>query len=126
MLSCGNDDDNQNNNDEGLLDGQFSLVNVSGGLLGVDDYFEIGLITWDFDGYNWVLTVDNNNSTNVAYHGLPSGTYDYQILTTTGEDAYLVVNEVNFSYRIALYDSSELLLDESIAFDGFLLSFNSQ
>lgn len=126
MLSCGNDDDNQNNNDEGLLDGQFSLVNVSGGLLGVDDDFEIGLITWDFDGYNWVLTVDNNNSANVAYDGLPSGTYDYQILTTTGEDAYLVVNEVNFSYRIALYDSSELLLDEGIAFDGFLLSFNSQ
>lgn len=123
FLSCSNDDDS-NTNDDFLLNGQFSLVNVSGGLLGIDDDFEIGLIIWDFDGNNWILTVDNNNTANSVCDGLPSGTYNYQILTTTGENDYLVIDGMNLSYGITSSESAELILDEGVALDGFLLSFN--
>ena len=121
VLSCNSDDDAQQNTEPTLF-GPWSLVNVSGGFAGVNDDFEIGTITWNFNLENLELTVTNTNTTNVIFDGLPSGTYDYALLTPIDEDASVVIN--TFSYDITTLSSSQLVLDEGIAFDGFLLTFN--
>ena len=119
-FSCNSDDDAQQNTDS-ALQGTWSLVNVSGGLAGVNDDFEIGTITWNFNEDNLELTVTNTNTTTVIYDGFPSGTYDYELLTPTEESASVTIN--SFEYRITTLTSSLLLLDEGVAADGFLLTF---
>ncbi|WP_282030300.1 hypothetical protein [Winogradskyella eximia] len=119
-LSCNSDDDTEQNS-EPTLNGSWSLVNVTGGLAGVDDDFEIGLIIWDFNQDNLELTVTNNNTANVIYDGFPSGTYDYEIFTETNGEMSVVINTV--SYRVTTLASSQLVIDEGIVADGFLLTF---
>ncbi|WP_179009574.1 hypothetical protein [Winogradskyella forsetii] len=121
LFSC-NNDDNAPQNTAPTINGTWSLVNVYGGFAGVDDDFENGTITWHFNQDNLELTVSNTNTTDVIYDGFPSGTYDYQILTTTGEDANVVVN--SFSYDITVLTQTQLVLDEGVAADGFLLTFS--
>jgi hypothetical protein len=121
VFSCNDDDDTQQHTDL-MLDGSWSLVNVSGGFAGVDDDFEIGLITWGFDHDNWKVTITNNNTVNVIFDGLASGTYDYQLITATGEEIDLVVD--SFSFRMTTLTSEQLILDEGVAADGFLLTFS--
>jgi len=120
-LSCNSDDDTQQNS-EPTLDGSWSLVNVTGGLAGVDDDFEIGLIIWDFNQDNLELTVTNNNTVSVIYDGFPTGTYDYEIFTETNGEMSVVINTV--SYRVTNLTSSQLVIDEGVVADGFLLSFS--
>jgi len=120
-LSCNSDDDTQQNS-EPTLDGSWSLVNVTGGLAGVDDDFEIGLIIWDFNQDNLELTVTNNNTVNVIYDGFPTGTYDYEIFTETNGEMSVVINTV--SYRVTNLTSSQLVIDEGVVADGFLLLFS--
>ena len=125
LFSCSGDDASQDNSDTALVE-QFSLVNVSGGVDGIDHDFELGLITWQFDNANWILTVENNHIDTDVFDGLPSGTYDYQILSTTGEDAYLVIHDMNFSYKMTSSPSIELLLDEALIANSYLLRFSSR
>ena len=120
-VSCNNNDDSMQNPDT-TLDGSWSLVNVSGGFAGVNDDFEVGIITWDFNQDNLELTVTNTNTANVIFDGLPSGAYNYVFLTTTGEDVSLVINSI--SYDLTTLSSSELVLDEGVAADGFLLTYS--
>ena len=121
LVSCNNNDDSIENTDT-TLEGSWSLVNASGGFAGVNDDFEVGLITWNFNQDNLELTVTNANTANVIFDGLHSGTYNYVFLTTTGEDVSLVINSI--SYDLTTLSSSELELDEGVAADGFLLTFS--
>lgn len=122
VVSCNNNDDAQQNN-IATLEGSWSLVNVQGGFAGVNDNFDIGLIIWNFETYGQ-FSVINNNTVNVIFDGLPSGTYDYNHLTTGGEDSSLVLDELNISYRLTSLTSSQLILDEDFGADGFLLTFS--
>jgi len=121
LFSCNSDDDAPQNTAP-TISGTWSLVNVYGGFAGVDDDFENGTIKWNFNQDNLELTITNTNNADVIYDGFSSGTYDYQILTTTGEDAKVVVN--SFSYDISVLTNTQLVLDEGIAADGFLLTFS--
>ena len=121
VLSCSNDDDQVSTN-EPTLQGEWSLVNVSGGLAGVDDDFPAGLITWDFNLETQELTVINTNVELVIYDGLPTGTYSYTIETTTGSDAIIVINNQNMA--VVTITATDLVLDDGVAVDGFLLRFN--
>ena len=121
LFSCNIDDDTQKNC-EPTLNGSWSLVNVLGGLAGINDDFEVGLIIWDFNQENLELTVTNNNTVDVIYDGFPSGTYDYEIITQTNGDTSLIINTI--SYSITTLSSSQLVLDEGVAADGFLLTFS--
>ena len=119
-LSCNSDDSQQNI--EPTPNSPWSLVNVSGGLAGVDDDFEIGLITWDFNPNNSELTVTNNNTANVVYDGFPTGAYDYEVITQTNGDMSVIIN--SFSYNITSLSATQLILDEGVLADGFLLTFS--
>ncbi len=80
IIGCSGDDDttDPNMNSSGL-NGKWSLVQVTGGFVGVDDSFENGVIVWDFNEAAKRVQVTNNNTKDVIYDVLPSGTYDYTV-----------------------------------------------
>lgn len=121
LFGCNSDDDSQQNTDSALI-GTWSLVNVQGGLAGVDDSFAIGTITWSFNENNSLLTVTNNNTTTVIYDGFSSGTYNYQLLTHNDGNPSVIIN--SFEYNITTLTASQLILDEGVTADGFLLTFS--
>lgn len=82
----------------------------------------MGTITWNFNQDNLDLKVNNTYATTAIYDGLPSGTYDYELLTPTDEIASVTIN--TFSSIILTLMSSQLILDEDVAADGFLLTFS--
>jgi hypothetical protein len=57
---------------------QWNLINVTGGLAGVNNDFEIGDIVWKFDNpQNGLVTVINNNTDDTIEDALDSGQYQY-------------------------------------------------
>ena len=119
VVSCNSDDAEQNNT--AALEGPWSLVNVEGGIAGVDDDFDIGLIIWNFDSYTQ-LTVTNNNTVNVVFDGLPSGIYEYRHLTSgQGDTSFLDIVDVS-GFRFISSSSSQFVLYDGMV-DGFLLTF---
>ena len=121
FINCKSDDDSQENS--ATLQGKWSLVNVSGGLAGVDDNFDTGMIVWSFDQETFTLTVTNTNTETVVYDGLPTGTYDYKVLTTDGVTSSLVIDDYDFSMIIDTLTRTTLLLDDGIVVDGFGVIF---
>ncbi|MEM5563516.1 hypothetical protein WNY78_00300 [Psychroserpens sp. AS72] len=121
VLSCNSDDDVVANN-EPTLEGSWSLVNVIGGLAGIDDDYENGIIIWNFNQETQQLTVTNTNTELVIFDGLPTGVYDYEVLTTDDEQT-LVLEFYNFD--LSVLTENELILDEgAFTSDGFQLTFN--
>ncbi|WP_298900902.1 hypothetical protein [uncultured Psychroserpens sp.] len=118
-FACYNDDDSTQNNEPSLF-GEWSLINVSGGLIGVDQDFDSDLIIWDFNQDTMQLTITNNN-TDADFDGWPTGVYNYTVSST--DDGLTIVIE-NFSMTVVTLTSTSLTLDEGIAVDGFLFKFN--
>jgi hypothetical protein len=90
------------------LEGRWDLTNVSGGLAGINDDLEVGLITWDFDSASMELQITDNETSESLYDGYPSGSYSYAVLEQD-EEAYLFIDGQEFSH-ISL-SSGKLVLD---------------
>ncbi|MBR9913440.1 MAG: hypothetical protein GYB32_01225 [Algicola sp.] len=118
-LSCNSDDDAAVVI-EPTLDGQWSLTNISGGLVGLDQDFEEGTIVWDFDTENEQVMITNNSDSEMVYSGLNSGTYDYSVSST---ETSTVISVDFLNLEIMTLTANQLVLDDGIAFDGFLLTF---
>lgn len=108
-----------------LLDGQWNLVHISGGFIGVDQEVAPGQILWTFDSTQTELTVVNSQEPGFGYAGLPSGTYEYHILAK-GDGRYLIL-EGEESGGIFL-EQDRLVIDgnersEGSGADLFILSF---
>lgn len=119
-FSCNSDDDAHQNTDPTLI-GSWSIVNVYGGFAGVDDDFETGTIIWNFNEDPSELNITNNNTTEVIYSGYPSGTYNYEVITTTN-DTTLVIENTDF--KILNLTTSHLIIDEGVTSDGFQYTFS--
>ncbi|WP_178986291.1 hypothetical protein [Winogradskyella helgolandensis] len=119
-LSCNGDDDAQQD-PEPTLNATWSLVNVSGGFAGVNDDFESGLITWNFNTVPSQITITNTNTTEVIHSGYPSGTYNYEVIITAN-DSTLVIEDRDL--RIISLTTNQLILDEGMVSDGFLYTLN--
>jgi hypothetical protein len=62
------------------LEGEWKLVNVRGGIAGVNDTFADGTILWKFNGISQTVAVTNNNTDDQMQDILPSGLYHYSIV----------------------------------------------
>ncbi|WP_299443799.1 hypothetical protein [uncultured Aquimarina sp.] len=102
FISCSNDDDT--NNTAIGLQGEWNLVNITGGFAGVNQDFEKGTIIWDFNESDTMVTVTNNSTITGVYDGFPSGTYTYSIVAPADIDE-LVVNEINLGTFSTTSDS---------------------
>ena len=101
LINCSDNDDKDN---EGILHGSWSVTNISGGFVGMNQDFQSGEIIWTFDSSNATLQVANNNfNADVIYDGLDTGTYSYSILQK-GEDKFLRIDGNEFGGIIFLDD----------------------
>jgi hypothetical protein len=95
---------------EDILTGTWNVQNISGGLSGIDDDYEAGVIIWTFSAENATLSVENNNEANVIYDGLPSGNYAYSILTVEGEQFLEINGQGQFGIVLS---NGQVLLDQN-------------
>ena len=87
LTGCSNDDDSLQ---EETLNGIWNVNNISGGIAGIDNGYETGIITWTFN--NQTLTVENNAAQGNIYNGFESGTYSYLLLEDENEQ-FINLNE---------------------------------
>ena len=83
--------ENDTNQDEQTYKSLWHLRNVSGGVSGVNDNFDLEAIVWSFNETTLKLTVENNNTDDTKQDGWDSGTYDYSF-TQTGSKDYLIID----------------------------------
>ncbi|GAA0722358.1 hypothetical protein GCM10009430_24690 [Aquimarina litoralis] len=117
-MSCSNDDDG-NAVVQSTIEGEWSLVKVTGGFAGVDEDIDKGTIEWDFDEASGMVTITNTISDASFNTILPSGTYTYSISAPADADD-LIVNNVNLG-RITL-ENNFFTVEESLV-DGFTFRF---
>lgn len=116
LFSCSSDDDN---NVALTLLGSWNLVNVSGGITGLDEDIDRGAVVWDFDTASGMVTIVNNSTTTSANTLLASGTYTYSV-SDAADANILAVNEVDYG-RLNL-ENTVFTITES-AIDGFTFRF---
>jgi len=62
------------------IEGQWKLVNVSGGISGTSYDYPPGMIKWKFNGISQTVYVVNNNVDDNMQDLLPTGTYHYSFV----------------------------------------------
>ncbi len=107
FFSCSNSDDSIQ---LPIINGTWNLRNVGGGLNGIDDDYEQGIIKWVFNSQTFIITVENNNFQNTNYDGLESGIYTYSILENEG-DFFLIIEGAEFGGYILT--ESDLILNQN-------------
>jgi len=120
FTSCNNNDDST---ELESLEGTWSVKNISGGIAGIDDDYETGVITWTFN--NQVLTVINNESQGNLYSGFESGTYSYSTSEINGIN-YIIINNAEYGGYTISINNLTINQNETTAgsgADGFLLRF---
>ena len=118
-IGCSEDDDTSPNPNLSGVQGEWNLVNVTGGLIGLNENFEKGVIVWEFNEGKKILKITNNNTTNV-YDVLPSGTYAYSILTVN-DSKELIIDDKNIGNFELTTD--QFTIDDQFR-DGFRATFN--
>jgi hypothetical protein len=105
------------------LTGKWTLVNISGGIVGASDNFQPGWITWEFKENNHQLKVIENVPTATVYitYGLESGNYTYTNNTTPSNcennfESLTINNQFESCYKIT---NNTLVIDNNQIADGF-------
>jgi len=121
ILGC-----SSNSSQTSVINGTWNLVNVGGGINGINDDYENGVIKWIFnrpEAFN--LKVENNNFSSTEYDGLESGIYNYVILEYNG-DFFLIIEGEEFG-RYDLSDNNLLINQNETSTgsgaDGYILKF---
>ena len=97
--------------------GVWHLVNVNGGLAGVQSFFEPGTITWDF--VDTQVTITNTNTDDSLVDLFESGVYAFSVGFENGHKT-LTVDELNLG---ALEISPDILNVDQRVVDGFQFIF---
>lgn len=121
ILSCGCSNDNGNNRKD--IGGEWKLVNVHGGIAGIDDDFSPGTITWNFNTSSHTVAVVNTNTDNSKEDLIATGNYDYTFSpnTTTPQSCSenIVIDGVNYG----CYDiSTQQLTLSQVEADGYAVT----
>lgn len=120
LLSCSLDD---NVNNTPTPTAKWSLVRVTGGVASVETDLEVGQITWFFDIANETLTVEEN--VEGLTHGLPEGTYAFEVQNISNAD-FLFVDEAEFGSIIVgrnVFTIDQNIISTGTGTDGFEYRF---
>jgi hypothetical protein len=120
FTNCSNDDEPT---ELESYNGTWNIKNISGGIAGIEDEYETGIITWTFN--NQILTVENNAVQGYIYSGFESGTYNYSTSEINGINYIIINNTIFGSYTLSL-TSLTINQNESASGsidDGFILQF---
>lgn len=125
--SC-SDDDNMNpvfyNSNTQEADGKWHLIQVTGGIAGINHLFEPSTITWTFSENDDSVTVENTNINESLQDFFDSGTYNISVLANDQVPAncnfLLIIDNVDFGCRDIVNDN--MTLTQQVA-DGYELKF---
>tara|TARA_R110002050_G_scaffold5292_1_gene23914 strand:- start:17832 stop:18272 length:441 start_codon:yes stop_codon:yes gene_type:complete len=118
-------DNNTNDIPKVITKTYWHLKNVSGGIAGVDNNFNLDDIIWQFNDLTGDLTVTNTNTDDTIEDALESGDYSFSV-TTDNTDNYLIIDDNEYgSYIIS---ETELIIDQNVTSsgsgaDGFIYTF---
>ncbi|WP_284651770.1 hypothetical protein [Flavobacterium terrisoli] len=118
LSGCSNDSNSNANNPQG----QWKLVNVSGTFAGIDNDFEPGLITWDFNPITQTVSILNNNTDPDKWDVFETGVYNYQIVDNPDYPCGEILKIDGIEMGCFSTSDNEFVIDQSIA-DGFRLQF---
>lgn len=121
FLGCNSDDDQ---NTQVTLQGQWKLIEVSGTIAGINDEFEPGVITWNFNPQTETFAVVNNNTDESKQDVFDTGTYSYDIVpaTTTNSVCGQTIELDDVNYGCFTTTSTTLQINQGEA-DGIILKF---
>lgn len=118
-FSCQND--KESNDSQNQIAREWKLIKVTGGLIGVSQEINPGMIKWTFNSTTNTVTVINSTTDESLYDFFETGVYNYQIMDDSTEG---ICNEVLKIDGIELgcisFIDNKLLLNQSFA-DGFQL-----
>jgi hypothetical protein len=125
LTNCSISDDS-NNTPPKVIKIYWNLVNVSGGIVGVDDDFQTGTIIWTFNDETETLNVVNDNTDDTKQDGLATGDYTYSVVNIE-ENSFLIVDS-NELGSLTL-NTSQLIINENetsegSTADGFIYTFS--
>lgn len=110
VFGCQNDDESAGGAPN--ISGDWSLILITGGVVGADNSYGEGLIQWNFT--NGTLTVANGDTSEVSFT-LPSGTYEYFLQEDQG--VYYLFIDGDDKGKME-YNYSLIAVDGSKQFDG--------
>lgn len=121
FIGCNSDDDK---NAQATLKGEWKLIEVNGTIAGINDEFESGLITWNFNPQTETFAVVNNNTDESKQDVFDTGTYSYNIVpaTTTNSVCGQTIELDNVNYGCFTLTSTTLQINQGEA-DGTILKF---
>ncbi len=117
--------DNNNNETPQVYVTYWHLINVSGGVAGVDKDFPMDKIVWNFNDATGKLTVKNTNTDNTIEDGFDTGSYNFSV-TEVGSEKYLVINSNEFGGFT--FTETQLVINQNkisngTGADGFIYTF---
>ena len=126
-VSCNDNDDKaiavpaaMNPNE--AIDGNWSLVNVNGGIAGTSDDYPEGLIVWKFNSANQTVVVQNGNTDPISQDILPSGEYDYSFVSNEATPELCLMNIKVGGVNLGCFNiGSSIFTMSQIESDGFLI-----
>ena len=103
----------------------WTLTNLSGGFVGLDQDYKPGIIEWRFDSRKSILRVINNDPKGTKFDVLKPGEYHYYLVKQKG-GTYLFIEEYEFGNLRSKGDG--LIIDQNKGIsgayaDGYILSF---
>lgn len=116
LLSCNNNDDN---NPTQTINGTYELKSVRGGIVGINDEFPDGAITWTFQD-NGTVAVWNTNTDDSKQDLIASGNYVYtfQPNPATPESCAQALYIDGVSYGCVAVSEDTLMLNQ-VETDGY-------
>ena len=121
LISFGCQNDNESNFTQDQLSREWKFVKVTGGLLGVNQEIEPGMITWSFNSFTNTVTIVNTTTDQMLYDFFETGVYNYQILESSSDfgcDEVLKIDNIELGCLSIVDD--KLVIDQTYA-DGFRL-----
>ncbi|WP_406684453.1 hypothetical protein N1F78_01650 [Seonamhaeicola sp. MEBiC1930] len=125
ITNCSLDSSSSSSEEEVTYIEQWHLIEVTGGIAGISDQFDLNTIIWVFDGSNDSLTITNNNDDDTKEDFLESGIYNYSQDELSG-NSYLSINGTEYGQLELFTNGFTLdgtLLSSGPVSDGFLFSF---
>lgn len=97
LTNCSVDDSNNDSFDDINYLTQWHLTNVTGGVAGIDDEFDLGVVIWTFKDENDTksLSIVNENIDTTKEDFLDSGEYTYSEIEENSI-TYLVINNIEY------------------------------
>ncbi|HEX8269547.1 MAG TPA: hypothetical protein VF581_06610 [Flavobacterium sp.] len=120
FLFSGCDNDDSTTTEQ--VPGQWSLVNVSGGIAGINDSFPEGTIKWTYDEDTSTVTVVNNNADESLEDIFATGTYNLSIIPSDNPSAcpqQIIIYNMNLGCQNI--NGDEMTFNQAVD-DGYILT----